>query len=390
MKKILSLFFIALLLLSGCTKKETPEDILKNAYAKMDDLDSYTMDGTMTYEMGGISLPLTYKTSVLRHDKSDESDDEVYMEVLMDVLYEQMTMKSWTKDGKVTIYDGKSVTESETDTSSTSALFSDPGALSKLIFDNIEKSSMEKDGDDTIITLTMKEDFAKTYLNAFGSEGLGDSLENVTLGDLILTVNKDGYVANTHLEMETEVEGQSAKISTDLSMTDINSAVIPEIDPSYYETGTDDTEADPQNYIDIMFEDGIEVYFLVGEDSGYTIDYSEDDTLIEIYDPEGVYAAEGFFVSKTFADEIIDSVSSEEEGAIENLESDLNFGVEGRSVRGFSKEETEFFNAGTPFLVVSFKEESYDLGVAIVGYENYENFKKMSDHFSFMVFTDPQ
>ena len=91
MIKKLLILLVVLFSLAACGT-ETPEDALRKAYQKQEDVESFTLSGTMELDMG-TKIPVDMRVLVDRNDKDDLHDDEAYLDIDLRALGEGLTMK---------------------------------------------------------------------------------------------------------------------------------------------------------------------------------------------------------------------------------------------------------------------------------------------------------
>ena len=394
MKKGIALCLFFLLLVSGCSKNDDPKELLRQAYEKQAQLNSYTYDGTMniqTGEEGGAGFSMPVKMTIMYDNKGteDTGDDEGYSLVSLSLFGQESVTESWTQGNTVYTDDGYTKTTSQVDTTDNN------GNIDKMvsnIIDNAESITVENDGNNKVMHVTLKEDAAANILSELG-EGLSDLTgaengTNIRFNDITLTLDKDGYIRTTKLSAQSEAEGMTIDLDIELNLKDEGKTVIPDFDPADFTDQGNDTETSygDGSYEDIVFDDGVEILVYMDQFDDFMCFFDDDEQSLMIYDDQGILC-EGIFVNGDFAQQFYDAVLSGDVGyTIRYERTPYTYGANAKMLVGYSPNDTEIFNAETPFSVISF--DQGDIGVLFVGYGTEDEFKAAMDQLSFDLYTE--
>ncbi|MBR2551632.1 MAG: hypothetical protein IKR06_01200 [Erysipelotrichaceae bacterium] len=394
MKKLILLLFTLCLLISGCSQKEkTPEELLQEAYAKAEQLDSMTITGMLDLTVSAGSelvIPIDLLMKVERGDKADPKDDLSYTEITAEVFGQLSNTKTWVKDGVSYVETADRKYIGDTAETPEPAAF-DAGKMAKAIAENAESITAAKSGDSTVITVKPTKKLIAAILEAGSAEEISgdllnnEVLESLTFDDILITIGKEGYVDNILISAAGEVEGVNMKLSLDLTVSDRNATKVPEFDPAEF---TDEPETEPEptdvsddsKMLEVTFEeDGVTAGFEAEKDSNIAIVFDEEESFVDIYDAN--YENEralGLFVGADMTDELLDAVRTGKDGY--ELREEATTAI-GPYVIGYSPQETDIFNPDTIFLAMRY--EGYDLGYVMVGFGSEEDFLDLLDNLSF-------
>ena len=394
MRKLLCILFAVCLLLSGCSQKaKTPQELLEEAYAKAEELDSMTVRGTtdITISSGTeLAIPLDLVMMVEKNDKKDTSDDLTYAEVSMELFGQKMETKTWTQNGTsyVENAEGKYTTTSDYE----AAASYDTAAIAKTIAENAETIEMTKSGDSTIITVKPTEKLINAMFASNGStEGItgelldNEALESMTFSDIIITIGKEGYVDNVKFSASGAVEGMDMTVAIDLNVTDRNTTKVPAFDPADF-ADEPEVEPEPLDYVDdskvleVTFsDDGVTAGFEAKEDSDIALYYDEEEGYVYVYDAdfENVRGF-GMFVDAALIDELIEEVRTGKDGyqVLDDVQSEI-----GPFLVGYAPQETDVFNPDTIFICIRY--DGYDLGYLMAGLFDQDDFNDVLDNLTF-------
>ncbi|MBQ1287174.1 MAG: hypothetical protein IIY22_01310 [Erysipelotrichaceae bacterium] len=395
MKKLLCILFAFCLFLSGCSQKaKTPQELLEEAYAKAEELDSLTIRGTtdMTLSVDTeITIPMDFVAMVERNDKKNATDDLTYAEVSMELFGQKMETKTWTQNGTsyVESAEGKYTTTSE----SGANVWYDTSSITKMIAENAESIEMTKSGDSTVITVKPTQKLiAALFAGNDTAEGItgdlldSDTLESMTFGDIIITIGKEGYVDNVKISASGKIEDMDAAVAVDLTVTDRNATKVPAFDPADFTGEPEEAEADPLDYVDeskvleITFsDDGVTAGFEADEDSDIALYYEEEEGYVDVYDSsfENLRAF-GMFVNAELIEELMGEVRSGKDGyqVLDDIQSEI-----GPFLVGYAPQETEVFNPDTIFICIRY--EGYDLGYLMAGLSDQDDFYDVIENMTF-------
>ena len=389
MKKVITLFLTFLLLLSGCAKSEDPKEMLKKAYEKQSQLNSYTYEGTMNISAGedgaGLSLPMEMLIMYNNKGTEDQNDDSGYSKVRVSVFGQETVTQAWTEGGTVYTDDGtrKYISENE--------ITQSPRDIEKTVaalIDNAESITVEEDGSNRIMHLKLKEGAIKDLAAAFGdelSDLTGAEGTDFQVNDVDLTLDKEGYIRKLFLAAQSTAEGLTVKMDLEMNLKDENNTVIPSFDPTEF-TGEsdeiDDTIGDG-SFEDILFDDGNEILIYMNGFDEFMCFFDDEEQSLLIHDGNTILD-EGIFVNGDFVSQFYDAVLSGDVGYDVRYESEpVSEGAKAKMVVGYSENDSEIFNANTPFSVVRF--EGADFGLLYVGYGTEEEFKAAMDQISYKV-----
>ncbi len=394
MKKLLCILFAFCLLLSGCSQKaKTPQELLEEAYAKAEELDSMTVRGTtdVTISSGTeLAIPLDLVMMVEKNDKKDTSDDLTYAEVSMELFGQKMETKTWTQNG--TSYVENAEGKYTTTMDSEAAASYDTAAIAKTIAENAESIEMTKSGDSTVITVKPTEKLINAmFANSSAAEGItgelldNEAFENMTFSDIIITIGKEGYVDNVKFSASGAVEGVDMTVAIDLNVTDRNTTKVPAFDPADF-ADEPAVEPEPLDYVDdskvleITFsDDGVTAGFEADEDSDIALYYEEEEGYVDVYDSsfENLRAF-GMFVNAELIEELMGEVRSGKDGyqVLDDIQSEI-----GPFLVGYAPQETEVFNPDTIFICIRY--EGYDLGYLMAGLSDQDDFYDVIENMTF-------
>lgn len=385
MKKFLTLLLLLLMVLSGCTKKEDPADLLKNARDKMAAIENSTWDGTMNIVSGedggaGITLPINYTLM------ADKAQGVLYM--LMDMTYfgQTITTENWQVGQDIYTDDGYSKTHTTTDDPAW-----DEGSNLVNVLDDLikymESITVEDSGSDKIVTMRIKEDSYFKFLQDFNSEAemtslLDGSIEDLKIDDIVLTIDKEGLLRRLATAFSCLSDGVNVSIDMDMTMRDEGRTVVPSFDPSEFTDEGDDTVYDG-SFEEIVFDNDLDVVIFMDGFDTYKCYFDDEDQFLVIFNDDYLYS-DGLFLNGDFAREFYASLDSTMEYEIRS-EREVTCNVPCRMRIGYSPNETDFFNPETPFAIVTF--EDIDLGIAFVGYGSEAEFADVMAQVSFEIRT---
>lgn len=396
MKKIITLCLLVLLLpIGGCSKSDDPKELLRKAYEKQSQLSSYTYEGTMnisTGEEGGAGLSLPVDLTVMFDNKgtADTGDDEGYSLFSLSLFGQQSVTESWTVGNTVYTDDGYSKTTSRIETAKSTQ---DIDGVVSAIIDNAETITVEDNDDSKVMHVTLKEDAAAGILSGLG-EGLSDlagtgNAANVRFNDITLTIDKDGFIRSTGLSAESEAEDLKITMDITLTLKDEGKTSIPFFDPNEFtDQGTTDTESDygDGSYEDIVFDDGVEILIYMDDPDNFMCYFDEEEQTLVIFNDDTILC-DGLFVNGDFSQQLYDAILSGDADYTVRYESQPNtYGANAKMLVGYSPNDSEMFNAETPFSVITF--DDGDIGLIFVGYGSEEEFKNAMDQLSFDLYTE--
>ena len=403
MKRIMTLCAVLMLLISGCSKSDDPQQLLRQAYEKQAKLSSYTYEGTIdismksTEEGGSLSVPMNITAMYDNKGTSQTDDDEGYSLVSLSLFGQDNVTESWTVGNTVYTDTGysKTVSSSETDDSQ-----QDIEEMVSRIIDNAEEITVETDGDNKVMHVTMKEDAVANILSELGEEisEMTGSDDSTRINDVILTIDKDGYIRRVQLSAETQSEGLTLIMDLDLTLKDEGKTVIPAFDPSEFteegddydygydfDDGTDDSYGD-SSYEDIIFDDGTEIIVFMDKYDDFMCYFDDDEQLLVLFNEEDVLS-DGIFVNGVYAQNLYTAIlAGDVTYTIRYERQPDTYGANAKMLVGYSENESELFNAGTPFSVICF--DDGDIGLIFVGYGTEEEFKAAMDQLSFAIYTE--
>ena len=395
MKKCITLCLFFLLLLSGCGKSEDPKELLRKAYEKQSELNSYTYDGTMNIQLGeegeaGFTMPVDMTVMYDNMGSSDTGDDQGYSLISLSVFGQKSVTETWTVGNTIYTDDGTSKTVSQSEMTGSTM---DIDKMVSNIIDNAESITVEKDGDNKVMHVTLKENAAANILSGLGEDisdiaGSTDGA-NIRFNDIVLTIDKDGFIRTTKLSAESQAEGVTVNMDIELTLRDEGKTVIPAFDPAEF-TDQEPTDTGYEygdgSYEDILFDDGVEILVYMDQYDKYTCYFDDDEQLLVIYDSQGVLC-EGIFVNGDFAQQFYDAILSGDVSYTIRYETEpYTYGANAKMLVGYSPNESEMFNAETPFSVVTF--DNGDIGIVFVCYGTEEEFKAAMDQVSFDIYTE--
>ncbi len=397
MKKVIALSLFFLLLISGCSKSDDPKELLRKAYEKQSQLSSYTYEGTMNISSGeedgaGFTLPIDMTVMIDNKGTADTADDEGYSLVGLSVFGQKSVTESWTVGNTVYSDDGYNKTTSQIES---------PDFAQNLektisaIIDNADSITVEKDGDNRIMHVTLKEGSAADLLSGLGEDltdiaGTGDS-GNVRFNDIVFTIDKEGYIRTVKLSAQSESEELKLDMNIELTLKDEGRTVIPAFDPAEFtDQGSDEPEESygDGSYEDILFDDGVEILIYMDDFDKFMCYFDDEEQSLIIFNNDAILC-EGLFVNGDFAQQLYDAVLSGDVSYPIRYESEpLTYGANAKMLVGFSPNDSEMFNANTPFSIITF--DDGDIGLIFVGYGTEEEFKAAMDQISFDLYTEQQ
>ncbi len=378
MKKFLSLILVLLILLGGCKEKRDPKEILKEAYLKQKEMTSFTMDGDVKVSATGLEVPAKMKVVYDTKTTKDYSDDELFMQLALDALGRSYHVDTWYTEGFIYVDNGSSKRYQNVGSAFSLISVLNNEELIERVFEYVEKADVKKNGEDTVVTLTFKNDI-KGLIEKIGrineaTKEITELLQDIELPKMEITIGKEGYIRKVSLPLSASLEGAAVSADVSLSISDINTAVLPELNKAEYtgELNYDASEGyiGEDSYIDIVFDSGEEG--VVMTEGNYTISYDDTESIFVIYRNKEE-AAEGFFLDREFSSYIIEEVLNAESDYKVFYSEELSgegIGSSGKLVGAVALKETGYFEEGAVFAIISF--DKIDLGAAVLGYEGEE------------------
>ena len=379
MKKILSILLVLLVFLGGCSQaKQDQKELLKEAWLKQKEMTSFTMNGDVKVSATSLEIPVTLKLAYDTKTTKDYNDDELYMRLEVDALGRNFHADTWYTEGFIYVDNGTSKRYQDVGSAFSVISVLNNEELVERAFEYVEDAKASKNGEDTVITLTFKDDVSEligkiAQINEAAKE-VTELLKDVRLTKMEITVGKEGYIRKVVLPVSADLEGAAVSADVSLTISDIDTTVIPELNKAEYtgELNYDASEGyiGEDDYIDIFFDTGEEAVIMTEGD--YSISYDESEGIFTVYrNKEAI--AEGFFLDREFSSYIIEEVLNTEEDYKVFYSQELSgegIGSSGKLIGAKALNDTGYFEADAVFVIVSF--DQIDLGVAVLGYEGEE------------------
>ncbi len=366
MKKRILILLAVLFSLTACGA-ETPEDALRKAYQKQEDAESFTLSGTMELDMG-TKIPVDMRVLVDRNDRDDPSDDEAYLDIDLRTLADGLVMKIWVADKVYIDAAGERYTEELSgEIGEETGLFTGQFSAEDLIA-RAESASLNKENGKKVITLKMKEDIGTFYLE-----------------EIVLTIGTDGRIEREVLTGSVFTDGEIYPMKAEMVMSDYDRTVIPVLDRELFTSDTVDGGPGEDSYIDLLFDDGLEIILFLDDGSMYSIVYDDEGYIVisDIYET----VAEGMFTGGDYARSIRDQILNRENGYELIAEEDKDDLTEGtKEIIGYSTVETDDFYEGETFMVTTFGDK--DLGVLLWSYVSEDEFRAVTGDLNYLVIVD--
>ena len=314
--------------LIGCASKD-PKKVLTKAYMKDQDTVSMTMDGEMTVDMNieglNLSLPVDLDIMYDLGDKNDAADDKYYVSAGISLLGQTMDVKLWMADGMMYMDTMGQKVSSEIEVQN-------PGSQEKAAFmsqflETLEDLTLEKDGDDQVITGTVnKEKLLALYhavLERYGEsddldeamDTLSEFFESIEFGDIRIRIGKDGYISQIDLSGTMTIEDTAGTMTSSFVLKDRNATVLPAFDPSAFTQSTDEMpdvteflddepleDADEEVLLDeysinIWFDEGGEYWIRTPKEKQVSVYYDDEENMLYFFDDEAQdVLSDGFFL----------------------------------------------------------------------------------------------
>ena len=248
MKQKILILLAVLFSLTACGT-ETPEDALRKAYQKQEDVESFTLSGTMELDMG-TKIPVDMRVLVDRNDKDDLYDDEAYLDIDLRTLADDLVMKIWIADKVYIDAAGERYTEElGGEIGEETGLFTGQFSADDLIA-RAESASLTNENGKKVVTLTMKEDIGTFYLE-----------------EIVLTIGTDGRIEREVLTGSVFTDGEIYPMKAEMVMSDYDKTVIPVLDRELFTSDTVDGGPGEDSYIDLLFDDGLEIILFLDDGS---------------------------------------------------------------------------------------------------------------------------
>jgi hypothetical protein len=114
--------------------------------------------------------------------------------------------------------------------------------------------------------------------------------------------------------------------------------------------------------------------------------FDEEEQTLVIFNDDTILC-DGLFVNGDFSQQLYDAILSGDADYTVRYESQPNtYGANAKMLVGYSPNDSEMFNAETPFSVITF--DDGDIGLIFVGYGSEEEFKNAMDQLSFDLYTE--
>lgn len=211
LKKLLAVFLVSAVCLTGCGKEKSAIEVLNDASDKMSKLDNYGMkiDMEMSAKSEGIEMDIPMSIDA----KVDEKNKTMHMDLTVSVLGIKVNTESYadyTDGKKVTTYTKDVTTEewSKTEQENEDGLDSEIAVDIIKAATKIEKGKTEEK-DVTLYQLTIEKDKMNELLSdSLSSLGTEDMTEEVAVSkDVVVDiyVNKDGYISKLVMDLSDVV-----------------------------------------------------------------------------------------------------------------------------------------------------------------------------------------
>ncbi|MBQ3273289.1 MAG: hypothetical protein IJH44_08660, partial [Solobacterium sp.] len=166
-KKVLAAAVLSLSL-AACSSAPKPKDLLLKGLQKNSELSSMTLDGTVNIKVSadGFDLEIPADLTVItdKNGTKDTADDRYYMTMSLSVMGESLHTEMWMQDGKMYSFNGTDRFVTELGDEAFEQPDLDPAKMVTLLFKDIDKAVVEKDGDKSILNLQIsKEGILQMY-----------------------------------------------------------------------------------------------------------------------------------------------------------------------------------------------------------------------------------
>ncbi|MBQ1318964.1 MAG: hypothetical protein IIY47_04915 [Solobacterium sp.] len=382
--------------LAACSSAPKPKDLLLKGLQKNSELSSMTMEGTVNIKLSaeGLDLEIPADMTVIadKNGTKETTDDRYYMTMSLSVMGESLNIEMWMQDGKMYSFNGTDRFVTDLGDEAFEQPDLDPVQMVTLLFKDIDKAVVEKDGDKSILNLQIsKEGILQMYREVLEKtpdiEGIDEMLSTLEEGmnlvefnDMKITVNKDGYIEHVYTSAAGELEGATLDIEVDLGIKDMNTAVIPDFDPALFTESTamelpefdedplekdDAGEVELDDYtLEVTFDDGTGIRVHSPEEQGIYCYFDDEQQGLFFFDDEAILA-QGMFLPLELGRQVYDEVLADTENyrildehkAGKNMTADVLSAV--------ALNETDIMEKDTTFSICLFPEE--DLGLVIFG-----------------------
>ena len=231
-----------------------------------------------------------------------------------------------------------------------------------------ESAALTKENGKKVITLKMKEDVGTFFLE-----------------EIVLTIGTDGRIEREVLTGSVFEGGEIYPMKAEMVMSDYDKTVIPVLDRELFTSDTVDGGPGEDSYIDLLFDDGLEIIMFLDDGSLYSIVYDDEGYIVisDIYET----VAEGMFTGGDYARSIRDQVLNGENGYELITEEDKDDLTEGtKEIIAYSTVETDDFYEDETFLVTTFGDK--DLGVILWSYVSEDEFREVTGDLNYLLIVD--